>query len=120
MLPARQQESELLVTTDKGGELGATKCLETALSAALTQGLPSMNRLCDTFERMIAKIGHLEQVTQEPAGARSDDDRSRFGQSLQTRCKIWCLAHHRLFLRGTLTDQIADDDKPRGDADPTG
>ena len=37
---------------------------------------------------------------------------------LQAGGEVWRLADHAPFLRGTSTDQIANDDEARGDADP--
>ena len=46
-----------------------------------------------------------------------DGDAARRRLGLQACRKIRRLADHRLLLRGARSDQVADDDEPRGDAD---
>ena len=46
-----------------------------------------------------------------------DHDRARLGQRLQPGGQVRRLADHRLLLGGTRADQVADHDKPGGDAD---
>jgi hypothetical protein len=61
-------------------------------------------------------------VVEQPAGqalcARRDHHRPRRRQCLQPRREVRCLADHRLLLRGTFADQIADNYQTGGDPDP--
>jgi hypothetical protein len=50
----------------------------------------------------------FEQIADQPARARSDDDSIRLRQGLQPGSEVRCLADDRLFLRRALADQIAD------------
>jgi hypothetical protein len=53
-------------------------------------------------------IAVLEEIADQPPGARGDNDRVRLGQGLQTGSEVRRFADDRLFLRRSLTDQIAD------------
>ena len=59
----------------------------------------------------------LEEIADQPARARGDDDRVRLGQGLQPGGEVRRLADDRLLLRRAFADQIADDHQPGGDPD---
>ncbi len=64
-----------------------------------------------------AEIAVLEEIADQPARARGDDDRVRLGQGLQTGGEVRRFADDRLFLRRAFADQVADDHQPGGNAD---
>jgi hypothetical protein len=59
----------------------------------------------------------LEEIADQPARTRGDDDLVRLGQRLQTGGEVRCFPDDRLLLRRALADQIADDYQPGGDPD---
>ena len=63
------------------------------------------------------EIAILEQIADQPAGARGDDYRVRLRQGLQPGGEVRRLPDDRLLLRRALPDQIADDDQPGGNPD---
>jgi hypothetical protein len=64
------------------------------------------------------EIAVFEEIANQPARGRGDDDCVRFGQRLQPGGEVGRLANDRLLLRGALADQIANDHQPGGDLDP--
>ena len=60
----------------------------------------------------------VEQPAGQPPRARPDHHGPRCRQRLQPRRQVRRLADHRLLLRGTLADQVADHDQTGGDPDP--
>src|SRR5262249_52525320 len=66
------------------------------------------------------KVAQPEQVADEAAGGAGEDDLPGLRKSLQSRREVGGLADHRRLLRRALADQIADDDKPGGNADVDG
>src|SRR6516225_289726 len=115
--PAAQQKADFLVAADQWTERRTAQCLETARDNARTQHLPSGHRVGDALDLDRAEIAIVEQIADQTARARGDDDSVRLGQSLQTGSEVGCLAHDQLFLRRALADQIANDHEPGGDAD---
>ena len=69
------------------------------------------------FELDGAEIAVLEEIADQPARARGDDDRVRLGQGLQPGGEVRRFADDRLLLRRAFADQIADDHQPGGDPD---
>ena len=69
------------------------------------------------FEAQRAELTHLEQIAEQPPCRVGDDHHARLGRGLQARREIWRIAHHRLLLRRSLADQIADHDQTGRDAD---
>ena len=92
--------------------------LEAALGGAAAQHPRGHHRRAQALELDGAQIHVLEQPAGQPPRARRDHHRARLGQRLQPRREVGRLADHRLFLRGALADQIADDHQSGGDADP--
>jgi hypothetical protein len=64
-----------------------------------------------------AEIAVLEEIADQPARARGDDDRVRLGQGLQTGGKVWRFADDGLLPRRACADQIADDHQSGCDPD---
>ena len=60
----------------------------------------------------------LEEIADQPARTRGDDDLVRLGQRLQTGGEVRCFPDDRLLLRRSFANQISDDHQPSGDADP--
>ena len=92
--------------------------LEAALGGALAHHPRGHHRRAQAPELDGTEILVLEQPAGQPPRARRDHHRPRLGQCLQPRREVRRLADHRLLLRRTLADQIADDHQPGGDADP--
>src|SRR5262249_10949606 len=91
------------------------------LESAFGHGNPldreGLDRLGEALRYLPAEIAESEQVADEAASGAGKDDLPGFRKSLQARREVWSLADHRLLLRRAFADQIADDDKPGGDAD---
>jgi hypothetical protein len=115
--PAAQQQIDLLVAADQPGQRRSAQCLEPARDDTRTQRLPRRHRRGDALDLYSAEIAVFEEIADQPACARGDDDRVRLGQGLQTSGKVRRFADHRLFLRRAFADQIADDHQPGGDPD---
>jgi hypothetical protein len=82
------------------------------------QRSPGPRRPGDALEVPGPEVLQLEEIAEQPSRAVGDDDGIRLGQSLQARREVWRLADDRLLLCRTRADQVADHDKPGGDADP--
>src|SRR5271169_2961611 len=117
LLPAPQQEVELLVAADQWRG-PRTQCLEAADDRALADHTPGTLWLGETGERLGPEILDLEQRADLSPGAVGNNQGARPGQRLQTGGEVWRLADDAPFLRGAGADQIADDDEAAGDADP--
>ena len=112
-----QQQVDLLVAADQPGQRRSAQCLEPARDDARTQHLPSRHRRGDALDLDGAEIAVLEEIADQPARARGDDDRVRLGQGLQPGGEVRRFADDRLLLRRAFADQIADDHQPGGDPD---
>ena len=118
LLPAALQQRQLLVAADERGQVSPVQCLEPALGDAPAQYPRGHHRRAQALELDGAQVHVLEETAGQPPRARRDHHRARFGQRLQPRREVGRLSDHRLFLRGTLADQIADHHQPGSDADP--
>ena len=115
--PAAQQQVDLLVAANQPGQRRSAQRLEPARDGARTQYLPGRHRRGDALDLDGAEIAVLEEIADQPARARGDDDRVRLGQGLQPGGEVRRLADDRLLLRRAFADQIADDHQPGGDPD---
>jgi hypothetical protein len=115
--PAPLQHRQLLVAADERRG-GRAQRLKAALRAALAQYPPSDDRCRQALDLDRPEILVVEQPAGQPPGARPDHHSSRRGKRQQPRREVGRLADHRLLLRRTLADQIADHDEPSGDPDP--
>ena len=95
----------------------ASKRLSVTADAFDREGL---DRLGEALQRLPAEVAQPEQVADQAAGGAGEDDLPGFRKSLQARREVGGLADHRLLLRRAHADQIADDDKPGGNADADG
>ena len=119
LLPALEQQRELLLAADQRRQAGALQRLEAALGRGPRRATrQAAHRLGEALERLRPEIVELEQAADQPPGRLGDHDAARLGQRLQPGREVRRLADHRLLLRRTLADQIADHDEPGGDADP--
>src|SRR5215471_11727784 len=91
--------------------------LEPALDSAFAQHLPGSHRLGKALRLDRAKIAAFEQITEQPAGTRTDHEGIGFGKTLQARRQVRRLAHYRAFAHVALVHEIADDHQPGGDSD---
>jgi hypothetical protein len=91
------------------------------LKAALRHGdvfdREGLDRLGEALDSLLAEVAQPEQVADQAAGDAGEYDLPGFRKSLQARREVGGLADHRLLLRRAFADQIADDDKPGGNAD---
>ena len=115
--PAPQQQVDFLVAADQRRQRRSVQRLEPARDGARTQHLPGRHRRGDALDLDGAEIAVLEEIADQPARARGDDDRVRLGQGLQPGGEVRRFADDRLLLRRAFADQIADDDQPGGDPD---
>ena len=107
----------VLLPPDEGGQAGRVQGVKAAPHGTRPQRRPGPRRPGDALEVPGPEILQLEEIAEQPARAVGDDDGTRLGQSLQARREVRRLADDRLLLRGTRADQVADHDKPGGDAD---
>ena len=98
----------------------AARRLEAAFGYGDVLDREGLDRLGKALDRLPAEVAQPEQIANEAAGDASEDDLPGFGKSLQACGEVWGLADHRLLLRRAFADQIADDDKPGGNADADG
>src|SRR5215472_14946433 len=80
--PAPQQQLDLLVAADQWAQHRSAQRLKSARDDAWAQHLPGRNRTGDTLHLDGAEILVLEQIADQPASARGDDDGIRLGQRL--------------------------------------
>ena len=106
--PALEQDAELVLAPDQRREMLAVERLEAAFGATLALDPPGGERLGEALEAPRAEIGQLEEATDQPARGLADDHGPRRRERLQSCGEVRRLADHRLLLRGTLADQIAD------------
>jgi hypothetical protein len=66
------------------GQCRSAQCLKTARNVALTQHLPSAHRPGDAPYLDDAEVAVVEEIADQPTGARGDDNSVRLGQALQT------------------------------------
>ena len=86
--------------------------------SALAGHAPGRLWLGKTGERLGPEILDLEQGADLSPGAVGNDQGARPCQRLQPGGKVWRLTDDAPLLRGTRTDQIADDDEASGDTEP--
>ena len=115
---AAQQQVDLFVAADQPGLRRSTQRLEPARNDARAQYPPSPHWPGDALDLDGAEIAVVEEIANQPARARGNDDRVRFGQGLQTGGEVRRLTDDRLLLRRAFADQIADDHQPGRDPDP--
>jgi len=77
--PAAQEQIDLLVAADQWSQSRSAQCLEPARDDTLAQYLPGRHRLGDPLHLDGAEIAVLEEIADQPARARRDDDRVRLG-----------------------------------------
>ena len=117
LLPALAQQRDLLLAPDQRGQRGRAQGLE-AIDAARCQHARDPHRLGEALEMLLAELDAVEQIADQPAGARADDERAGLGQTLQAGGEVGGLADHRLLLGRALADQVADHHDAGRDADP--
>src|SRR5262249_28336452 len=79
--------------------------------------LPDLDRLREPFQLQGAKLAKLEQIANQAARSRGDDDRAGLSQGLQPGGKIWSLPDHGLLLRCAFPDEVTYDHDPSCDPD---
>src|SRR5215469_1472623 len=86
--PTARQQVDLLIAANQPAQGGPTQRLEPAHYGARTQHLPGWHRLGDALHLDGAEIAIFEKISDQPARARSYEDRVWFCQSLQTGGKV--------------------------------
>ena len=111
--PAIEEQLHLRHASDQRRQPGCLARRKAAFhAAARPQHSPGRHRCPESLEVVGAEVGKLEQVANQPPGARADHDRPGVRQGLQPRGEIGRLADHGLLPRRTLADELADDARP--------
>ena len=86
--------------------------------SASRRTIQARDRRVEAFQ--LLRIQGLSSKAPPSRSARrfGDEDAARLGQRLQASGQIGRLADDGLFLRRALSDEVADDNDPRRDADP--
>src|SRR6516225_9472948 len=117
LLPAAQQELNFLLTPDERRRLRA-QGLEAAHRAAFAQHPPRALQSGKPGKLLRPEILQIEQRADLPPRVFGNDERTWGDQTLQSGSEVWRLADNPPLLCSTLADQVADDGKPGGDAEP--
>src|SRR5215472_6572977 len=112
--PAAQEQVAFLVAADERRRLRAQR-LEAADDAAFADHLPGARRPDEAGERLRPEVLNLEQTAELAPRAIGDDHPVGRGDGLQAGRQVRRLADDAALLRGTLADQVADDDEAAGD-----
>src|SRR5262245_55638896 len=115
LLPAAQQQFELLVPADQRCG-GRAQRFEAAGDAAWPPHPPGWNELGTPVERHLPKIVAVEQVADELAGACRYYDSSGLGDLFQAARKLRCLANKPQPIRA-IAEEIANHDRAGSDTD---
>ena len=115
--PAPQQQFEFFFSTDQLRQAARVERLEAALYRTRPQRCPGPHRSGDALEVLGPEVLQLEQITEKFSCAFGDDHAVRLGDPLQTRRQVRRLADDAALLRLSSSDQVADDNEPRGNAD---
>ena len=115
--PAPQQQFEFFFTPDEVGQAVRVQRLEAAFRRTRPQRRPSPYRPGDALEVLGPEVLKLEQIAEKSSGAFGDDDHVRLGDPLQPCRKVRRLADDAALLRFARSDQVADDNKARGNSD---
>ena len=86
----------------------ALQRLEAAFGAAFAFDLPRCERLGEPLDVQRAEVVELEQAADQPPRRLADHHAAGRRQCLQPRRQVRRVAHHRLFARRALADQIPD------------
>src|SRR5262249_26966913 len=102
---------------DKLSYAACVQSIEAALYGRRSYSSPCPHWLRDASQVVCTKVLKLEQVAHELPGTVGNDHTVRCCNTLQARSKVRRLAYDGLLLRSTGTDQVADNDQTRRDAD---
>jgi hypothetical protein len=80
--PAPHQQLDFFLTADKRGQCRPAQCLEPARNVARTQHLPNRYRPGDALDLDGANLAVIEEIAEQPARARGDDNSVRLGHGL--------------------------------------
>src|SRR5262245_53845897 len=117
LLPAAQQELELLLATQNGRSAGWVPRLEAVLNPTGARHLVHMHRSGETLEVMSAEVAVMEQHSEETVRLRADQQRAGLRHRLEARGEIGGLANGRVLLRRPFPHQVAHHDDAGGEAD---
>ena len=120
LMPALEQQRELLVAPDDRGELAPLPRGEAAFQHPLAEDREGAGRFPNALQGQRRHGPQQEQVAEKLPRRVADENLPRSGERLQTRGEVGRVAHHRMLLRVRLADEVAHDHEPGGDADPAG
>ncbi len=112
----RDEIGALGLAPDEAGEPRRMRRIEPALARQDAERRERLDRPGETFHGVPAQLPQAELVADEAPGRRRDNDAAHFGEALQPRGQIGCVADDRLLLRRAFAHEIADDDKAGRDA----
>src|ERR1700761_5143864 len=93
------------------------KGFESAIDGAQSDDLECLNRLRKAFYLHFAEVAVFEQVSENQACLRLDDDRVGFRQGLHSSRQVGCFTYDAPLLSFARADQIADDHESSCDPD---
>ena len=118
LLPAAQQQGDLLVTADQRRQARRLARLEAPFGLTLAFDPPGGQRFREALEPPWAEVVELEHAAEQPARRLADHHAAGRRERLQSRREIGRLADHGFFARRAFADQLADHDQAGRDADP--
>ncbi len=100
-----------------GGRTDAGWTPQTALHRACLQHLVGLHRIGEALQSDASEFTDLEQLAQQTSRIRLDDNSIRFGEFLQTCCKVRRLTHNSTLLSLTGSYEIANDNQSSANPD---
>jgi hypothetical protein len=117
---ALEQIGALGLAADEAGQTRHLRGLETALALSYAKRRPGLDRFGETLDDVFAEVAQAKPVAEQASSGRPDRDPARLDEALQPGREIGGVADDGLLPRRTLTDDVADHDEARGDADADG
>ena len=115
--PALQQQAHLLRAADERRENCRARRFEPARQRCFPQHPPGRHRIGKAFEHMLAAAFVFESASEQAVSRVGNNDGVRLGQCLQACGKVRRFADDQFFARGAATDNVADNNQSRRDAD---
>src|SRR5262249_45116390 len=117
-LLAREREFDLRLATDETDRACRADCLEATLRCRCTFDRPHRDGLGDALDLAATEIAKIEEIAEQPARRRGNDNSTQLRQALQPGREVWRITDSCLLLRRSSADEIADHHKPGCDCDP--
>jgi hypothetical protein len=115
--PPPQQQFKFFFTPDQLDQPACVQRVEAALDRGRSQRHPGPHRTGDALQALRAKILKLKEVADELSGAFGNHDLVGLGNALQACGNVRRLANDRLLPGRIRSEQVANDDQPRSNAD---